>query len=217
MLDAIKPSLMADVALNALQNKTIKQISDTFENNNISFVFLKAAGVRDELYESLGLRPCTDIDLLVSPVDRHRAASALTALGAKRVSSPDDPGEAAHESTWQQGLVDIDLHWDILGPGRLPPALTTQVLARRKKTAMGWRPDDIDCVLIALVHPAFAKHVCFAAHGIESRQRHDRHARAISHRAGRAGSEAAWRRRLVSGANESLLVEFSCAFGNKKQ
>jgi Uncharacterised nucleotidyltransferase len=155
--DSLRPIFLADTAMQALQNRAIKLVTDYFDNNHIAFVFLKTAGLRDELYNSLGLRPCTDIDLLVAPSDRVRAMAALQSLGAECVESGD---RGAHETTWRLGLVDLDLHWDILGAGRLPSEFTQQVLSRRVRTACGWRPDNADCFFIALVHPAFAKHVC---------------------------------------------------------
>jgi hypothetical protein len=156
-IEQLKPAHMGAVALHSLQNRAIKQITEHFDSEQIAMLFFKAAGVREELYDSLGLRPCTDLDILVAPADRFRAMTALQSLGAVCIDSQDS---SAHESTWKLGLVDIDLHWDILGAGRLPAEVTTQMLERRVKTVLGWRPDNVDCLFVALVHPAFAKHVC---------------------------------------------------------
>ncbi len=133
------------------------KVCDALENAGVAFVFLKAAALRDMLYPDPGLRPCTDIDVLINPSDQAIAHSALLAIGGKDVVSN---AHSRHECTIALGMVDVDLHWDVLAPGRLPPAMTRQIIKRRVKSTFGWRPDNVDVLLLALVHPAFAKHVC---------------------------------------------------------
>lgn len=118
-----------------------------------SFVF-KGAMTRAAFYPDPGLRPATDIDLLVAPQARPRAIAALRDAGFA------PQGEAsAHEATFARDGVDLDLHWDVLRPGRLRGAVAEAMLERRRRLAGLWAPAREDVAFLALVHPAFAKHV----------------------------------------------------------
>lgn len=55
--------------------------------------------------------------------------------------------------------VDIDLHRDILRPGRTRIELARPLLARRQRVSDFWGLDDSDTVFLMLVHPAFAKYI----------------------------------------------------------
>jgi hypothetical protein len=155
--ERIRPAYLAAVVHQRAQENVMRALSAAFDDSDIPFVFLKTAGLRGELYPALGLRPSTDIDLLIAEGDRVRVFGCIEAIGASR---SDADGDSSHEATFSTGLVDLDVHWALLAPGRLPDVLTHEVLARRVRASIGWRPDDTDCAFVALVHPAFAKHVC---------------------------------------------------------
>jgi len=145
------------VMLQLAQESSMRAVHLAFDRAGIEFVYLKAAATRGELYEAPGQRPANDIDVLVRAVDRDRAISALVALGGVRWAQQ---APSAHEATFRLGMVDIDLHWDLLAPGRLRGDVVGELLHRRVATPLGWRPDDTDGLFVALVHLAFAKYVC---------------------------------------------------------
>ncbi len=148
--EAVSARLYAQV-----QRRALERIACVWEPAGIPWLVMKSLGYRDELYEAPELRPSTDIDLLVLPADRGRALALLEACAARRL----DPG-SAHECTLRLDTIDIDLHWDLLAPGRLPASLAPSIMERRVRKGVFYRPDDTDALMIALVHPAFAKHVC---------------------------------------------------------
>lgn len=135
----------------------MRACSGALNRAGVRFVWMKAAAIRSELYSSPGLRPATDLDLLVVPGDRYAAIAALKSAGAVVV---EEAGASAHEIVLQLRSVDIDLHWDVLAPGRLPARVTESILEESVAGALGPRPCDLHMCALALIHPAFAKHVC---------------------------------------------------------
>jgi len=153
----------AGAMLQLAQESAMRAVAQALDARGVRFVFLKAAAVRAELYQSPGLRPATDIDMLVHPADRVETIEALGVIGATPWARQ---AESAHEMAFRLGVVDIDLHWDLLAPGRLRGEVAARVLQRRVPAAIGWRPDDTDVLFVSLVHLAFAKHVCSAHAGL---------------------------------------------------
>lgn len=152
----IDPNQLAAARLHALaQQRAVRRVAEAWDDEGIPWLVLKSLGYRDEIYEAPELRPSSDIDLLVMPKDRERALAVLAGLGATRL----DRG-SAHECMLRLDATDIDLHWDLLAPGRLPTKFAASVIARRVRRGAIFRPDDTDALMFALVHPAFAKHVC---------------------------------------------------------
>jgi Uncharacterised nucleotidyltransferase len=140
-----------------LQDAVARTASDALNRESIAFVWLKAAAIRHELYRTPGLRPSTDLDLLVSPADRERAICALMSAGGSCVGSAT---ASSHEQVVQLRSVDVDVHWDVLAPGRLRAGVTDEILRDRIVTDTGPRPSNRHMLALALIHPAFAKHVC---------------------------------------------------------
>jgi Uncharacterised nucleotidyltransferase len=140
-----------------MQDAAMRLASDALNREAIAFVWLKAAAIRNELYPRPGLRPSTDLDLLVAPADRNRAFDALASIGGTLVASE---SASAHEQVVRLRSVDLDVHWYVLAPGRLRDGVTEELLRDRVVTEAGARPSNQHMIALALIHPAFAKHVC---------------------------------------------------------
>lgn len=151
-----KARQQADAAQYLLQSHALRRIGEAFDRGGIDHAVLKGCAVRELLHQPPYLRSATDIDILVRPAQRSQAAEVLAALGYRCI----DPGASAHEATWRQGRIDIDLHWDMLAPGRTRTALADALLERRVRAPSGWRLDDADTVAFMLIHPAVTKYVC---------------------------------------------------------
>jgi len=152
---AIRHLLVRESLHRAAQGRALERIAGAFTEARLRWLVLKSAGYRDELYPCADMRVSTDVDLLVDSHDLDHALRLLERLGARALS----PG-SGHERPFRFDAVDVDLHWDVLAPGRLPRKWVTGLLERRVRRGDLWRPDDTDTLLLALVHPAFAKHVC---------------------------------------------------------
>lgn len=140
-----------------LQDAVARTASDALNRESIAFVWLKAAAIRHELYRTPGLRPSTDLDLLVSPADRERAIRALVSAGGSCAGSAT---ASSHEQVVQLRSVDVDVHWSVLAAGRLRDGVTDEILRDRIVTDTAARPCNRHMLALALIHPAFAKHVC---------------------------------------------------------
>lgn len=156
LAQCLKAQTQADAAQYLLQSHALRGVSDTFDRAGIVHAVLKGCAVREMLHRPPHLRSATDIDVLVRPDQRREAAQLLAGLGYYCI----DEGASAHEQTWKRGRVDIDLHWDILAPGRTRAPVTEALLARRVRGPSGWRLCDADTVAFMLLHPAVTKYVC---------------------------------------------------------
>jgi hypothetical protein len=140
-----------------------REIDQTFARHGIRYALFKGAATRDLIYDDPSVRICYDIDVLVAPDQRTDAARALVDAGYRlRV----DPAVASHEVALQRDLVSIDLHWELLRPGRTPASLTTELLSRRRQHDGRWILSEADALFVLLVHPAFAKHLSTSQMGL---------------------------------------------------
>jgi hypothetical protein len=69
-----------------------------------------------------------------------------------------DPANISHEGSLTGGNVSLDLHWDILRPGRTRKNLTGAFLAGRQKFPDHWGLSNEDTLFVMLVHPVFTKY-----------------------------------------------------------
>jgi Uncharacterised nucleotidyltransferase len=155
MSDALVAARRTASAIYLMQSAALSQITAELERENVIYAVLKGVATREEAYAMPALRTAGDIDLLVSPSALAAATQCITQFGF--VAQPTD---STHEITFSRGQVAIDLHWDILRPGRTRRPLVGSLLARRVKGAKFWRLSDADTVFLMLVHPAITKYVC---------------------------------------------------------
>ena len=139
------------------QQQAIAEVDRLFEAAGIPYAVMKGALVRELLHADPSVRAAGDIDVLVSPADRQEAARLLVGAGFKMHL---DVLNVSHEITLKTASADIDLHWNILRPGRTRTDLTAELLSRRVRVNGFWGLSDSDSTFLMLVHPAFAKYVC---------------------------------------------------------
>jgi len=138
------------------QRAALDEIDALFEREGLRYAVIKGVATRELTHETPALRLCADIDVLVAPDQRFAAARALSGLGYQlRVN----PAVVSHEVALWKGMVEIDLHWDILRPGRTPDGFAGAMLARRVRHRGWWMLSDSDALLLMLVHAAVSKHV----------------------------------------------------------
>lgn len=159
--EGIGPRLLVSrrnaIARYLAQSGAWREVAAALDRGSIEYVVLKGAATREEVYTDPALRSTGDIDLLVRPADRQRVCRQLEELGFR---APSIASSSAHEVTYSRGRVDVDLHWDILRPGRTRRPLVDALISRRVRGPMAWRLDDTDTMFLMLVHPAFTKYVC---------------------------------------------------------
>jgi hypothetical protein len=156
-VDALRQARLSAAVGYLAQRSALDRLDPLFEAEGIPYAAMKGTHVRECVYPDPALRPASDIDLLIAGSDRRRAARVLLEAG---YAVHAEPANISHEATFSLGAVDIDLHWNILRPGRTRVELTAELLARRQRTNGLWGLSDDDTLFLMLTHPAFAKYVC---------------------------------------------------------
>lgn len=133
------------------------EVNAALDQNNVEYVILKGVATREEIYPDPAVRSAGDIDLLIRETDRNTVCRLFADLGFNETPAS---SSSVHEVTLRRGAVDIDLHWDILRPGRTRRPLVDALIGRRVRGPRAWRLDDADTVFMMLIHPAFTKYVC---------------------------------------------------------
>lgn len=158
----------AGVRLNATmvymrQEAAVQEIDALFERAGICYALIKGVANRELTYDDPSLRPCSDIDVLVEPHQRVEAARVLVESGYRLTV---DPTVVSHEVVLSKGIVAVDLHWDILRPGRTRVPVVDGMLSRRTRQKERWILSDADALFLMLVHAAITKHVSTSGMGL---------------------------------------------------
>ena len=138
------------------QRRAIAIIEERFSEKKIPYAVMKGAHVRELLYANPAIRPSADVDILIAPPDRFKAVELLTMAG---FNLSINPATVSHEVSLADNLTGIDLHWDVLRPGRACRHLTGDLLARRGRCQnfFALRPEDE--LFLLLFHPVFSKYL----------------------------------------------------------
>ena len=142
-------------AVYLLQKNALATIRSVLDEQGIAHVVFKGAHFRESIYPQPAVRVASDIDLLVAPEDRFAAIEALNKAG---FSPSVNPENLSHELTLSKGYLDIDLHWDILRPGRTRIPLTGEILRQRVDYTTHWGPAPEATLFLMLVHPVITKY-----------------------------------------------------------
>jgi len=154
--DEFHASRMAAESLYLVQRHALANVDAALSKADIRYAVIKGAANRLLLCDNPAVRACHDIDLLVDPVDRVRAAEVLMEHGYEATPKSQN---ISRELELSQGAVTLDLHWGLLREGRLRQQPVADMLARRRRVSDMWMLDEVDAFFLLLVHPAFAKHL----------------------------------------------------------
>ncbi len=138
-----------------LQRHNLDSIKHILEEAGLAHVVTKGSHTREVYYDTPALRPAVDIDILVEPANKIAAIKAFQARGftfhglAQNIS---------HECSLLKGNTCIDLHWDILRPGRTREPMVEALLARRVDYGSHWGLGHGASLFLMLVHPVFTKY-----------------------------------------------------------
>jgi hypothetical protein len=149
-------SRMQAEALFVCQEKALREIDTALNVADIDHLVMKGSATRLLLYDNPAVRTCHDIDILVSPQDRVRAAKSLVAPGFRPVL---EPRNISRGIVLARSDTDVDLHWGLLREGRLREDVTEDMLGRRGRHLDTWMQSPEDTLFTLLVHPAFADHL----------------------------------------------------------
>jgi hypothetical protein len=112
-----------------LGSQQLTRVLAVFGQEGAPVIPLRGPALADLLYRDPGLRPFTDLDLLVREADVPRALSLLSGLGYRHMEAG---LSLTHELTWRHAAsfvaeapeeIPIDLHWGMVDyPGVVPAA-----------------------------------------------------------------------------------------------
>lgn len=156
LLVALKRQTLGAVGGYMLQQIAIQKAHQAFESVGIHYAVFKGVAVREQVLSDPALRPACDIDILVSPAQRTGAIQALVRAGFSLHAAPEN---ISHEASLSDGRSTIDLHWDVMRPGRLRHDIVDQLLAGRTRIGAFWGIAENSALFVALVHPAFTKYL----------------------------------------------------------
>lgn len=146
---------LAAAAAYLRQQHALHRTTAVFVAADIAHAVFKGAHVRELVYANPAVRTACDIDILVARADRGKAIRALTAAG---YTFHPDAANISHEGHLTDGSVSLDLHWDILRPGRTRVDMTDLFLAEREKFPNHWGLSNEAALFVMLVHPVFTKY-----------------------------------------------------------
>ena len=137
------------------QKAALEEIDTLFNANEISYIAFKGAHTREILYDTPALRYSCDIDILISKENKIKAIRILSDSG---YSFQPEEKNINSQATLSKNKIFIDLHWDILRPGRTRKGMAEQILASRQRFAIHWGPSDEATLFLMLVHPVFSEY-----------------------------------------------------------
>jgi hypothetical protein len=138
-----------------IQGHNLTRVREILDTAGVTHVVIKGAHTREVYYKTPALRPATDIDVLVRPADKLRAIKAFQAAGFDFLGSPET---ISHEASLLKGKTSIDLHWDILRPGRTRRNMVERLLIDRVDYGKHWGMSTAGTLFMMLVHPVFTKY-----------------------------------------------------------
>lgn len=144
------------VATYLLQQKLCEEVDQICEAAARPYAVFKGAQIRELLYPEPALRPAVDVDVLIAQQDRTALIEAFEATGFELHI---EPRNRTHEASLQKGQAIIDLHWNILRPGRTRTPLAEYLLAGRVRSEPMWVLNDSACLFVMLVHPVITEHL----------------------------------------------------------
>ena len=138
-----------------IQRHSLSRITEIMDRVGITHVVIKGAHTRELYYNTPALRPACDIDVLVRAGDKIEVIKAFQEQGFEFVGVPEN---ISHEVCLVKGKTTIDLHWDILRPGRTRIPMTDTLLETRQDFGSHWGMSHEATVFMMLVHPVFTKY-----------------------------------------------------------
>jgi Uncharacterised nucleotidyltransferase len=138
-----------------IQTNQMENVRSILDSKKVEHVVYKGADIRERYYPEPALRPAVDIDVLIDQKDKERAIVALHDAGFSFHGKPEN---ISHEASLVKGKTSVDLHWDILRPGRTRTPMSQALLESRQKFGSHWGLSDEANLFVMLVHPVFVRY-----------------------------------------------------------
>jgi len=154
-IESVHQSRLIATASYLIQIRALKEIKILYEKENIAHAIIKGCHIRESIYEEPAIRPACDIDVLIAPENQVEAIKVFVNAGYQILP---DPEIISHEISLVNGGISIDLHWDIMRPGRTRIPMTETLLKTGKEFPTHWGFNNDATLFLMLVHPVFTKY-----------------------------------------------------------
>lgn len=138
------------------QLRTIHIIHKLFKESDIRYALYKGAHIREVLYDPPSIRPAADIDVLISPWDRNKAAAVLVGHDFEALLNPKNINVEA-SFCYKQSTV--DLHWNVFREKRSKIDLVEPFLKSRIQQKEFYSLCPEHALVVMLTHPVFFKYL----------------------------------------------------------
>ena len=139
-----------------LQKNFLSQTRRILDQADIPHATIKGAHTRERYFDTPSLRVAVDQDVLISP---EKKVKAIRAFQSEGFTFHGPPQNISHECSLIKGKRNLDLHWDILRPGRTRIPMITRILGATRDFDSHRGPDDNATLYLLLVHPVFTKYI----------------------------------------------------------
>ena len=153
--DRLHQCRLETTSIYLLQRHNLQLAGEILNSADIPHAIIKGSHTRELYYDSPALRPALDIDILVKPEDRLEAIKAFQAQGFTFHAMAQN---ISHECNLVKGNTIIDLHWDIMRPGRTRAPIVNELLDKRVDYGSHWGLSHGATLFLMLVHPVFTKY-----------------------------------------------------------
>ena len=121
LVRALREAYLRTAARNMLLRQALSKVLAALRRDAIPVIVLKGAHLMEVVYDTIALRPMSDIDVLVRRSDVRQAEADLAALGYI-LATPSPARRRHYEEShfhlpyWGPGGVVIEVHWDLAEP-----------------------------------------------------------------------------------------------------
>jgi hypothetical protein len=154
LLDSLKTKSKTDAVRYLTQTSTLALMDKSFRAAGINYKVFKGAATRERVYPEPWIRPSADVDVLVAKDDKEKAIQVLVKAGMRYRPNAE---VLSHEATLTYLKAAVDLHWDIMRPGRTRVDMTDALLSGVGDNRL---MEPTKNLFVLLVQPAINKYVC---------------------------------------------------------
>jgi hypothetical protein len=183
LFDMLKSEYRNNLIRNTLLFAELKKILSILNAQHVPVVPLKGAHITQMIYKDIGLRPMSDIDILVKREDIRRAVQAIEACGFRRHDrlSLDQLLQKAYHATFinPDNTILLEVHWRVTldhHPSRIRSKVSNLMddwWSRASNQGTGFdhvfhlHPIDLICLLSIhfFKHRLSEKRKCFSSRG----------------------------------------------------
>ncbi len=152
----LRVDIFRQTALVEHQKRVLYEIDSILMDLGIPYLVFKGVHVREILYSTPSIRPTVDIDILVLPKNKNEVVGGLCRNG---FSATPDRRTISNDLNMVFGGVIVDLHWDVLRPGRARDGLAEKLIKDRVRFDGYYGPSADSTMFLMLIHPVFRKYV----------------------------------------------------------